>query len=913
MSAPIYLMDGSGYIFRAFYAIKTLTNRAGFPTNALYGFVRMLLKLLHEVESPYVVAVFDAGRATFRTELYKEYKANRAACPEELSQQMPYFREFTRAFGLRTLELPGFEADDIIGTLSRRLAEAGHEVVIVGADKDLMQLVNDQVSMWDTMHDRHFREPEVVEKFGVPPAQVTEVLGLSGDTSDNIPGVDGVGPKTATQLIQKFKTVEGVIGAVEAIRNDASIRNRRKIAETIESDVELIRLSRRLVEIDRHTPVVISAGDGAVNLAEVSDSDLLRFVERAAVDESRLQELVEQFDFSSLVKDLKLTAPRVPTEKTWRYQTVRRDDFPAWLEQFKAQPEFSFDVETTSLDVLTARLVGISCCWSDEEAWYVPLAHRGMEGEQLSVEEFLAACGARFADPAVRKFGQNLKYDIGIMGAQGVEVAGVAFDSMIAAYVLNPDRSTYNLSALAREYLGRTLTEFDELVPEGEDFSAVDLARATDYCCQDAHCVWLLRKLLAPQLATEGLASIFDEVEMPLVPVLSRMERAGVRIDSALLGEMSREFAAELARIEAQLHELAGGPFNVNSPKQLSDVLFNRLGLSTRGVKRTKTGISTDSSVLEKLSEEHPLPGLILHYRMIHKLKSTYVDVLPALVSARTGRIHSRFNQTGTGTGRLSSSDPNLQNIPVQSAEGRRIRSAFIADPECLLISADYSQIELRLLAHMSGDDNLIKAFHDGVDIHARTARELLGLPAGVEVPPAERRIGKTLNFGMIYGMSGFRLARELGIPVHVANEYIERYFNNYPRVKEFFARVEHEAEAKGYVTTAFGRKRRIADIDTTGRDRGFVMRAALNAPIQGTAADLIKMAMVRIDRELGAAGAPVRMILQIHDELVFEAAAPWCERAVALIRREMEQVVALAVPLSVDVGWGRTWQEAQS
>lgn len=913
--STVYLVDGSGYIFRAFFAITRLTNRAGFPTNALYGFTRMLLKLLSEANSDHVVAVFDAGRATFRTELYPEYKANREECPEDLSKQMPYFRELTRALGLPTLELPGFEADDIIGTLARRLSDAGHDVVIVGADKDLMQLVDGHVSMWDTMRDRRFKHGEVVEKFGVGPEKVCEVLALMGDTSDNIPGLAGVGPKTATQLILKYHSVEGVIAAAEKIKEDKEIRNRAKIAATIESDAELLRLSRRLVEIDLNCPVKLPSGENEVAVSSLSDTEILQVMERRTPDEAKLAALVEEFEFSSLVKEFHFTprsAIEIAATPEHRYHTVWRDGFAEWLKRFTSERAFALDIESTSLNVQEASVVGVSFCWSDDEAFYIPLAHRETTREQVTWEEFKAGCGAHLADRTVKKFGQNIKYDASVLAQWGVEVEGIDFDTMIASYVLNPDRNTHNLTALCLEFLKRPLIEYEDIVGEHPDFSYVDAVAATEYGGQDAHVVWLLKAHLEKHLEAKELTEVFRVIEMPLVPVLSRMELAGVKLDTDLLAAMSAEFATEIARLETEIYALAGTEFNLNSPKQLADVLFNRLGISTQGIKKTKTGISTDSSVLEKLSDVHPLPRAILHYRMIHKLKSTYVDALPAQVSTGDGRLHSRFNQTGTGTGRLSSSDPNLQNIPVQTQEGQRIRAAFVPEKGNVLISADYSQIELRLLAHMSGDENLIAAFTDGIDIHAKTAREVLGLGADDAVTTEQRRIGKTINFGIVYGMSGFRLGRELGIPVGEATRYIESYFAKYPKVSAFFEQLEKDATEKGYVTTFFGRKRFLADIDAEGRDRGFLMRAALNAPLQGTAADLIKIAMIRLDEWIRSREAPLKMILQIHDELVFECAELFVAEAESQIRATMEGAAALAVPLKVDVGHGRTWREAQ-
>ncbi|NDC37435.1 MAG: DNA polymerase I [Proteobacteria bacterium] len=980
MAEKVYLVDGSGYIFRAFYAVAPLTNREGFPTNALYGFVRMLMKLIKEAAGGHVVVVFDAGRKTFRNELYAAYKANRAECPPDLSKQMPYFREFVRAMGLPVLELPGYEADDVLGTLVDRCVTAGFETTVVSGDKDLLQLVSDSVSVWDTMKDKVYRAAEVVEKFGVPPHLVVEVLGLIGDDSDNIPGLAGVGPKTAAQLIEKFGSVDAVLASKDAIANDSSIRNRKKIAETIEVNAESARLSRRLVEIDRRAPVVFPIGGGArsgvalaagkarpanagqtvgkaaghgaqqdlfgmgldvetvtatteeqatqeqphaeaaqsfVSLDSLTDQALLEAITWKGPRSAELQELVARFEFGSLLGDLKLApAPKPKTNE--QYHTILAKDFPSWLKRFEAVSAFAFDTETTALDPLEARLIGVSICWSDDEAFYIPLGHNdSSSGErvagQLAAEDFFAGVRAKFSDPAVEKRGQNLKYDLSVLSRQGLEIETPLFDTMIASYVLAPDRGSHNLTTLAQEFLHRGVIEYEDVTAGLSDFSKVSIDAATQYGCQDAHYAWLLSGILRSQLESADLWSVFEQIEMPLVPLLSRIERVGVCLDTGLLTALSEEFGQKLAAMEGQIYAMAGGDFNINSPKQLAEVLFNRLGLSTKGLKRTKTGVSTDSSVLEKLALEHPLPGLILEYRSIHKLKSTYVDALPAQISPVTGRLHTRLNQAVTGTGRLSSSEPNLQNIPVQTAEGRRIRETFIADParDAVLISADYSQIELRVLAHLSNDAVLIDSFKHGIDIHAKTAREILGIPADAEITPEQRRMGKTINFGVVYGMSGFRLGRELGIPVSVANGYIENYFGRYSGVRDFFDRLSKDADELGYVKTMFGRKRIIAQIDAGGRDQGFVRRAALNAPIQGSAADLMKLAMLAVDRALIARGLPAKILLQIHDELLLEADRDALSDVTEVVKTAMEGVATLAVPLEVDVGSGKNWQEA--
>ncbi|MFN4894999.1 MAG: DNA polymerase I [Pseudomonadota bacterium] len=904
-----YLIDGSGYIFRAFYAIQRLSTKDGFPTNALYGFLRMMLKTMAEANSSRVAIIFDAGRKTFRNDLYPEYKANRAECPPELSEQMPYFRELSRALGLPVLECPGWEADDIIATLTSKLSAERMPVVIVSGDKDLMQLVTDNVHIWDTMKDAHYGPPQVTEKFGVGPEKVTEILALTGDSSDNVPGVDGVGPKTATQLVQKYGSVEGIIANVAALKEDAEIRNRKKIAESIESNVDRLRLALRLVEVARDVPLE-KITDGA--------HDIQALLEKKETDAAHLAELFEKFEFQSLFKEFKGIlngGARATTLHSYEYQTILAPQFPSWCEQFRTQNEFSFDLETTSLDVHSADIVGISVCWNSTQSFYIPLAHRDLD-HQVSWADFSAATRDRFSDAKVLKSGQNIKYDLSILELHGMQVRGVAFDSMVAAYLLNPDSRNFNLTALASDYLRLPVIEYEEVTAGKGNFAEVAIAQATQYACQDAHYAWLLKEQLAPRIEEASLTRVFSELEVPLIPVLARIERAGIKVDLDALRAMSAEFAAQLLTLEEQIYGQAGQKFNINSPKQLAEIFFSKLGISTKGVKKTKTGFSTDSSVLEKLAESHPLPALILEYRSLHKLKSTYTDALAEDISPKTGRVHTRLNQTLTGTGRLSSSDPNLQNIPVQSAEGRRIRSAFIPKEGHFFIAADYSQIELRLLAHLSEDDNLIRAFSEGHDIHSETAREIMGLSSDEDVTSEIRRIGKTINFGIVYGMGAFRLGRELGIPVSQASNYITSYFNRYPKVKEYFSRLEENALAQGEVQTIYGRKRVISSIDTSGRDQGFAMRAAINAPLQGSAADIIKLAMIRVDDLLNQSYPGAQLVLQIHDELLVEAPDRGDEHnqsLISAITQAMESVITLKVPLKVDAGSGFNWQQAQS
>lgn len=913
MNNRVYLIDGSGYIFRAYYAVAPLTTHDGFPTNALFGFVRMIIKLLTETSSPHVVMVFDAGRDTFRTEMYPEYKANREDCPEELRLQMPYFREFARALGLPIFEQAGFEADDIIGTFVKRFADSDIETVIVSGDKDLMQLVDEKTSIWDTMRDKRYGPAEVKEKMGVSPDQIVELLGLMGDSSDNIPGVKGVGPKTAIQLLEQFGSIEQVIAATDVIRETKAIRSRAKIADMIEAQSTLLRLSKQLVQIKTDVPVHIPIEERDCAISELANEDLLTALCRKEPDSEALARLAGQFEFTSLLKEFTLADASSRVDYSKLYKTVTADTFDEWLARFLEQDTVAFDLEATSLDVLSADIVGVAFSWSGDEGWYIPTGHTDLSdsaSEQVSLDELLAVLKDWFEDPSKKKIGQNLKYDVSLLGRYGISVQGVAFDTMLASYLLNPERASHSLSALAREFLGRALIEYETVTAEYDSFASVPILEATHYAAEDAHVTWQLYEILKPLLEENSLTEIFTTMEVPLLSVLSRMERAGILLDVDFLKVMSKELEHRLAESQQRIYELAGEEFNPNSPKQLAAILFDRLGISTQGIKKTKTGYSTDSSVLEKLRHSHPLPDQILEHRGLYKLKNTYVDVLPYQVSEVTGRLHTKFNQTVTATGRLSSSDPNLQNIPIQSEDGRKIRKAFIAKPGCVLISADYSQIELRLLAHMSGDAAMQAAFQENRDIHSETAREIMGLSEFEEVTPDLRRIGKTINFGVVYGMSGFRLARDLGIPVGEGNRYIEEYFNRYAGVRKYFVELEQAAEQDGFVSTLFGRRRYIP-VTTQGRDQGYRKRIAINAPIQGSAADLIKLAMIHIDRESSARMLPLTMLLQIHDELVFECEAGAVDECSAFIREQMETVTELDVPLTVDMDWGANWYEA--
>lgn len=907
MSDKVYLIDGSGYIFRAYYAVHSLSTSTGFPTNALYGFTKMLMRLIDQVGADHMLMVFDAGKDTFRNEMYSEYKANRSECPEDLVPQMPYFRHISRALGLQVTELVGYEADDIIGTCSKRLTDAGIETVIVSGDKDLMQLVDSNVEMWDTMKNKHYKSPQVVEKFGVTPDKIVELLALMGDSSDNIPGVAGVGPKTALQLIKTYQDTENIIKSTELIKEDKQIRGRVKVAAAIEENPEILRLSRRLVEIKLDCPVELELDKKIVNIESLNTEGMLNAFKRRDPNIKELTELSEHLEFQSILKQILNSAPQEKVEATSNYKTIYKEDFAKFVEELKKQKEFSFDSETTSLDVLSADIVGLSFCWDDEIAYYIPVSHFKSLKDQVDIEVLINSLTPVFEDESVKKIGQNLKYDIGVLAKYGINTKGISFDSMLAAYIVNPEGSGYGLSALAKKYLGLDSVDYSEVTEGDKDFNEVSVEDATHYACQDAHYVWLLKDKLLKELEEKDVLEVFKTIEVPLLSVLSKMERSGVEIDVEFLKKMSVELGEKLEVFEKQIEELAGEKFNLNSPKQLGVILFEKLEIPTKGIKKTKTGYSTNAAMLEKLSEYHELPKKILEYRELYKIKSTYADALPEHISEVTNRLHTSFNQTITATGRLSSSNPNLQNIPIASEEGKKIRKAFVAKEGNVLICADYSQIELRILAHISNDKNLIQAFLDDEDIHSQTAREILGIPEGYDIDATERRLGKTMNFGIVYGMGGFRLAKTLEIPVKMANKYIEDYFEVYSGVRKYFDDLEKTLDENGYVSTIYGRKRFLDSIDSSGRDKKFLIRAALNAPIQGSAADIIKLAMINIQNRLEEF-PELKMLLQIHDELIFEVPSELSEKASKLINEEMENVIKLQVPLKVNLEVGSNW-----
>ena len=850
----LYLIDGSGYVYRAFHAIPSLGTSRGLPTNAVYGFTNMVAKLLREERPRHLAVVFDLPGETFRDQLYADYKATRAPVPDELRPQMGYVRKVVEALRLPVVEVPGVEADDVIGTLARQASRAGLETVIVTGDKDLMQLVDERTTWLDTMRDRRCGPAEVRERFGVEPALVPDVLGLMGDPIDNIPGVGGIGGKTAATLVRALGPVEEILAHLDAVEQ-SGVRGAKRIRDALAREAETARLSKQLATIRCDLPVPL-------------DLERLRW---EGPDPEKLRPLFAELEFASLLRDLvpggaapevEYTAPRAPAETR------------------------------AALGALAAAgVVAVVPVGARLEA----LALAGPSGPVVVIAEPDApgALAPLMGDLATAKLGADLKALRVGLARRGVALAGPGFDVALASYCLNPSRAEHTIAALAEELLG-----------VGRD----DGADPTLAACRAARTAHALRPLLEERLRAHEMERLFYELEMPLAEVLAEMELAGIRIDVAALGALSAEFAAALERLMAEIYALAGMEFNINSPPQLRTVLFERLGISPRGVRRGKTGLSTDVDVLTRLAEQHPLPAKILEYRALAKLKSTYVDTLPALVDPATGRLHTSFNQTVAATGRLSSSDPNLQNIPIRSEEGRRIRAAFVAAPGHRLVSADYSQIELRVLAHLSGDQALIDAFASGEDIHARTAAEVFA-----DRPPAEgRRLAKVMNYGIVYGMGAARAARELGVSQAEAAAYIDRYLGRYPGVRAFIDATIAEARARGYASTILGRRRYLPELGA--RDpavRQFAERAATNTPIQGSAADLIKLAMLEVRRRLAAAGGGARLLLQVHDELVLEVPADRLAIVEVAVRDAMERVFPLRVPLEVDVRHGTNWAEA--
>ncbi len=876
----LYLIDGNSYVYRAFYAIKGLTNSKGFPTNAIYGFTNMLLKIIREKKPEGIVVSFDSPAPTERHRLFEAYKAQRPETPGELAQQLPHIRRMISAFNIKIFEVPGYEADDLLCTIAKRSAAEGVDVFIVTADKDMLQIVDEKIKIYDPVKDRLLDEAYVKEKFGVEPVRVPEFMALTGDAVDNIPGIKGIGEKTAKELLSGFKDLDELLNHPELIKKE-------KLRSLIVENTETVKLSKKLAAVDTSVPV---------------DVDIREFLLKEP-NWSALLPLFREFEFGSLMKLI----PSAKSEREYEtlYRMSRLEDLLSTIEQ-----DFAFDIEGTGRDPLRDGIVGIAFSKEKGRGCYIPLFHSYANSpEQPDKGEVIKFLSGIFRNPGIPKIGHNLKYDIEMLRREGVDIEGPLYDTMLASYLLNPNKPDHSLGDVSFEYLSYRKKTFQEVLGKRGSFAQVPIEEATLYAAEDAALAFELKEMLFEKLREEKLDGLYFDIEMPLINVLIEMEETGFKVDVDKLNGMSKELSRDLDALQRRIFFLAGEEFNINSPKQLARVLFHSLGLKPG--KRTKTGFSTELSVLEDLQETHELPGEILNYRSLCKLKSTYTDVLPNLIIPETGRIHTSFNQTVTATGRLSSSDPNLQNIPIRGEWGKRIREAFIAADDNLVLSADYSHIELRILAHLSEDRGLIDAFISGVDIHARTASEIFGV-AAEKVTSEMRRVAKTVNFGVVYGISPFGLSEALNISKEDAKIYIESYFERHPGVRAYIEHTLRDAREKGYVTTMFGRKRAVPEIKSqNATTRALGERLAINSPVQGAAADTIKVAMIRIAESLRAERLKAKMILQVHDELVFESPEDEIERIKAIVRRKMEAAAPLSVPLKVDIGYGKNWAEA--
>ncbi len=920
-SAPrhVFLIDGSGFLFRAYYGIKHRMTRAdGTVVNAVHGFTTMLMKLIEDTDADHIAVIFDSARKTFRNDIYPDYKAHRPPPPEDLIPQFDLVRQATRALNVACVDMPGFEADDLIATYATLAKEQGADVTVVSSDKDLMQLVDDKVIMFDAMKNKEIRAEQVMEKFGVGPDRVIEVQALAGDSSDNVPGVPGIGLKTAALLVNEYGDMEGVLAHAEDIKQP-------KRRQSLIDFAEAARISKQLVTLKTDVAIDVPLSDFAIQ--EPDRKTLLTFL--AAQDFKKLAERVNsRYGFAPLDDH---AAMEEPPEIEASYELVQDvDALQRWVRLATARGVVTMDTETTSLNAMQAELVGVSLSMEAGSACYIPLAHRppaaqgaldfggdGGGGEeeikQIDFQTALKMLKPLLQDPTVLKVGQNIKYDCQVLANYDIAITPVD-DTMVLSYVLECGLHGHGMDELALLHFDHQAIKFKEVVGTGKaqiTFDQVALDKALDYAAEDADITHRLYRLLKPRLAAEHMVTVYETLERALIPVLVAMERNGIKVDGAELIRLSEDFAARLIVLEGQIHKLAGRDFNVASPKQLGEILFDEMALP--GGKKGKTGAyATGADILEGLAADgHDLPRKVLDWRQLAKLKSTYTDALTAQINPKTKRLHTSYSMVGTSTGRLASSDPNLQNIPIRTEEGRKIRRAFIPEKGSVLLSADYSQIELRLLAHVAKIEALIEAFIEGADIHAMTASQVFGVPMeGMD--PMVRRQAKAINFGIIYGISAFGLARQLDISRGQAGQYIEAYFERYPGIREYMDKTKAEAAAQGFVTTLFGRKCHVRGIhDKNPAARNFAERAAINAPIQGGAADIIKRAMVAMPQALATANLRTKMLLQVHDELVFEVPQGEIQAAGDVIKQIMENAAHLNVPLIVDIGHGDNWEEA--
>jgi DNA polymerase-1 len=895
-AVDLILIDGSSYLYRAFHALPNLTNSQGEPTGALHGVLTMINKLVREQPAAHVGVVFDAPGKTFRDEMYADYKANRPPMPDDLRAQVEPILDAVRAMGLPLLQESGVEADDVIGTLCRQAASTGLNVLVSTGDKDLAQLVGDNVTLINTMNDSVLDRDGVKTKFDVYPEQIIDYLALVGDSSDNIPGVPKVGPKTAAKWLNLYDSAEGIIEHAGEIKG--------KVGESLRENVDQLRLSQQLaaIRLDVELPIAID---------ELNPS---------AADTEDLRELYSRFELRTLLRQLDEQAgtpePAADEPVAGDYETVLTwKAFDKWRRKIGKARLVAFDTETTSLDYMSAEVVGVSLSITAGEAAYIPVAHDYPGApDQLPRAEVFEKLRDFLESPDHKKVGHHLKYDAHVLARHGIHLRGMAYDSMLESYVLNSVATRHDMDSVAKTYLGRETIHYEDVAGKGAKqltFNQVDLEVAAPYAAEDADITLQLHETLWEKLGEiESLRKVYVDIEQPLVPILLDMEETGVLIDRKMLAKQSSELANKMVELEQQAHELAGGPFNLGSPKQLQQILFEKLELPV--IRKTPKGQpSTAEDVLVELADDYDLPRVIIEYRSVSKLKSTYTDKLPLQIAASTGRVHTSYHQAVAATGRLSSTDPNLQNIPIRTPEGRRIRQAFVAPQGQVLLAADYSQIELRIMAHLSGDKGLLKAFADGEDVHRATAAEVFET-ALEDVSADQRRSAKAINFGLMYGMSAFGLGKQLGIPRGQAQEYVDLYFDRYPGVRDYMDDTRARASKQGYVETVFGRRLYLPEINArNAQRRQYAERSAINAPMQGTAADIIKRAMINVHDWLSAGDADGRMIMQVHDELVFEVAADKTDPFESRVTKIMCAAADLAVPLKVDIGIGKNWDEA--
>ena len=920
---PLILIDGSSWLFRAYHALPPLSNSKNEPTGAIYGMGNMLKRLIKDYAPERIAVIFDAPGRNFRHDWYPEYKANRSETPEDLSAQYAPIVEMIEAMGLPVISIPGVEADDVIGTLARQAAASGEAVLIVTGDKDMAQLVDARVALLDTMKNVRLDAAGVVEKFGVPPERIVDYLALMGDTSDNIPGVMGVGPKTAAKWLNEFGTLDAIIARADEVKG--------KAGENLRAALPQVPLSRRLATIRCDLELPISLDSLRPRPADRDQLKVLfqRFEFHRWVDElgggspaasgaTSVAGVTPRTDAADPVVDAaEEVPPRAPSAPTQAVVVLDEVTFSSMLERLQAAALICFDTETDSLESNQANLVGLAFAVETGHGWYLPLAHDYLGAPaQLDRAQVLARVRPLLEDPHKPKLAQHAKFDINVLARHGVQVRGLAHDTMLQSYVLDAASNRHDMDTLAQRYLNHTTIAFADIAGKGKNqitFNQVSIDKATEYSAEDADITLRLHHVLYPRVAALApLKEVYESIEMPLVPVLAAIEQRGVKVDAPLLRTISAELATRMEEYVQRAYQEAGGEFNLGSPKQLGVILYEKLQLPVLG-KTPKGEPSTAEDVLEELAAQHPLPRLILDWRALQKLRSTYTELLPQAVNPLTGRIHTSYHQAVAATGRLSSSDPNLQNIPIRTAEGRRIREAFVAEPGNLLLAIDYSQIELRLMAHFSGDPKLQHAFASGQDVHRATAAEVFGLPLDA-VGPDQRRAAKAINFGLIYGMSAFGLARQLAIPRAEAQDYITRFFGRYPGVKHFMDTTRLRAKEEGYVETLFGRRLYLKDINSRNQGlRQYAERTAINAPLQGTAADLIKLAMLDLARYLSQTAPQVQMIMQVHDELVFEGPEAVLRPLAPTLADRMCRIASLAVPLVADWGLGTQWDAAHS